>query len=434
MDTRRARIFVSYKHGVDSDRVLELQNAIDPDRFDLKDDTKLRSGDEWHPEIELWLRTCDAAIILVSAEALKSDFCLYEIGVLTHRYRTTKSRPAGRPRFELFVYRTNVSSAKVERAATARPARLGELQSEPWLDSRTIAAALEAVSTYDDERLHLGQLAGLLPREHQQVRRLGRDEFYDVPGYAENDPRSAIALGLFDRVVAAGSEIEAWDATVFNPMQRLSEAFGDPREATNFAYLAAARRIPYAQARALDGVSREGRVFAIAGANRVPVELHLASVGATHWSLMLSQICRNTAYVPVDTHVELTIGELVVQIRRALGATTWIQAEIDDAAAWEDELAEIAHQGRPATIVLELTGPKGLEAGLLHDLRNEVPWTNIIIVTATGKAHEPAEGEEGWAESAELVPLGSPAELSASGRFYADFSRRVRRLAHYATN
>lgn len=77
----RPSIFVSYAH-VDKKYLDRIQVHLKPieRRFDITlwDDTKLRAGDEWKEEIKKEIENCAAAILIVSADFLASDFIITE--------------------------------------------------------------------------------------------------------------------------------------------------------------------------------------------------------------------------------------------------------------------------------------------------------------------------------------------------------------------
>src|SRR4029453_7203176 len=73
----RGVIFVSYSHS-DEHWLKRLQVHLKPltrdGRNDLWDDTQLQVGDEWREEIERAIKSCQAAVLLVSADFMASDF------------------------------------------------------------------------------------------------------------------------------------------------------------------------------------------------------------------------------------------------------------------------------------------------------------------------------------------------------------------------
>ena len=51
----------------------------------LIDRTTLEAGGNWRSTINTWLAICDAALILIHPDSVKSQFCQYEWAVLSHR-------------------------------------------------------------------------------------------------------------------------------------------------------------------------------------------------------------------------------------------------------------------------------------------------------------------------------------------------------------
>ncbi len=70
-------VFVSYSHA-DSEHLRRLQVHLSPlkrwTNLNIWDDTRLGAGDDWRSEIGKALSDCSAAILLVSADFLASDF------------------------------------------------------------------------------------------------------------------------------------------------------------------------------------------------------------------------------------------------------------------------------------------------------------------------------------------------------------------------
>jgi TIR domain len=71
------RIFVSYNHS-DENWLRRLQVHLKPlgreGRIDLWDDTQIKVGDEWRIEIANALSSCQAAVLLISADFMASEF------------------------------------------------------------------------------------------------------------------------------------------------------------------------------------------------------------------------------------------------------------------------------------------------------------------------------------------------------------------------
>ncbi len=84
------RVFISYSH--QDSRSAEIRDALakallpEPQRFGLLADAfTLEPGDAWRSRINLWVGGCDAAVVLLSRDALKSPYVVYENSVLAYR-------------------------------------------------------------------------------------------------------------------------------------------------------------------------------------------------------------------------------------------------------------------------------------------------------------------------------------------------------------
>ncbi|MGI9597686.1 MAG: hypothetical protein ACR2QK_16100, partial [Acidimicrobiales bacterium] len=296
------------------------------------------------------------------------------------------------------------------------------LQSEEWPGPEGVAADLEAVRTYDDERLHLDHLASILASARSQVEEVARLYFGDDLAEGAEDFSHAIAAGLLDRVCQLGLEIDDWDAPIFRPLERLSEAFPHRRQLRNLAVVAAARRVPYDQAKSLDAVSSEGRVYAVPGSSSAPIELYLASVGATRWHLQPSQIRLYTVEVVVDGHAGQSVTALSAQVLRAIEHELQLEPEPGQPRDWGRELSRFTVRDHPVTVILRLGDGPALNPAIVRELRAAVPWTNIIVVAGTTPRIEQ------WARKAEAVILAAEEDPVDADRFYRGLSSRFREM------
>jgi hypothetical protein len=77
LSSARGVIFVSYSHS-DEHWLERLQKHLKPltqtGTIELWDDTQLQVGDEWREEIERAIKSCQVAVLLVSADFMASDF------------------------------------------------------------------------------------------------------------------------------------------------------------------------------------------------------------------------------------------------------------------------------------------------------------------------------------------------------------------------
>jgi TIR domain len=84
----KPRLFFSHstqKGSAERDTLIRLAAALKADYEILLDREALEAGGNWRSTINVWLATCDAAVILVHPESVASAFCQYEWAVLSHR-------------------------------------------------------------------------------------------------------------------------------------------------------------------------------------------------------------------------------------------------------------------------------------------------------------------------------------------------------------
>jgi hypothetical protein len=86
------RVFVSHSSQEDQSVLDAIAKAIDahPDLTLLMDTEDLKPGDPWRARINLWLGACDAAVLVLSEQALTKPWVLYEVAILSYRNRGGK--------------------------------------------------------------------------------------------------------------------------------------------------------------------------------------------------------------------------------------------------------------------------------------------------------------------------------------------------------
>ncbi|MFZ4816741.1 MAG: toll/interleukin-1 receptor domain-containing protein, partial [Phototrophicaceae bacterium] len=74
-----ARIFISYSHRNMrfKDQFVNWFKANHPDHI-IRDDTHLKGGEDWWPQVLQEVATCDVFVYLVSNKSLKSNYCRQE--------------------------------------------------------------------------------------------------------------------------------------------------------------------------------------------------------------------------------------------------------------------------------------------------------------------------------------------------------------------
>ena len=142
--TQRVRVFISHSaRDGDANAIrqairtrLESIKVDDKPRYSiLMDDVTLDPGDAWRSRINLWLGSCDTAIVIVSKEALKSDYVAFELSVLG--YRRWREQREGRD-FRIIPVFTGVTMKKVSQSRLA-PSQAGEWMGIIQGDAQTVA-------------------------------------------------------------------------------------------------------------------------------------------------------------------------------------------------------------------------------------------------------------------------------------------------------
>jgi hypothetical protein len=179
----RVRVFISHSSkDLHATEVLERLHAALAQHFAVKlDRADLQPGDNWRAEINTWLGYCEAAVILLSEDALKSPYVAFEASILAHR-------KSAQDRFPLIpVFLGAVDYASVENSIMLSPSRIHDIQSVIRIsDPAAIVAAVlaklqqaQANSTPVDKQVDV--LADLLS---------------DVPDYLIREAASKVAVDL----------------------------------------------------------------------------------------------------------------------------------------------------------------------------------------------------------------------------------------------
>jgi hypothetical protein len=155
--SQRVRVFISHsarepKEANDVRTAIRemLQSKEHNDRYAvLMDDLSLSPGDAWRSSINLWLGTCDAAIVILSKKALLSDYVAFELSILG--YRRWRAHRDGRE-FRIIPVLVDVTMEEVEQSRL-KPTQVGEWMSTITGSKEAIAqkivAALDGVVTDD---------------------------------------------------------------------------------------------------------------------------------------------------------------------------------------------------------------------------------------------------------------------------------------------
>lgn len=166
----KKRIFISHSaKGGDAEAVQSaLVRALDSDRFAvLLDKVSLEPGDLWRARINLWVGGCDAAVILLSADALRSPYVIYEASLLS--YRSSMD-----PSFLLIpIFLDDIDPENLRRSYL-HPAQLNEKQGVRGTPEEIVSKVVERLekavqvgSTPIERRAkHLANQLGIFRDEH----------------------------------------------------------------------------------------------------------------------------------------------------------------------------------------------------------------------------------------------------------------------------
>jgi hypothetical protein len=87
---RKPRLFFSHSTengSLDHTILTRLEQILKTDYEILLDRTALVAGSGWRSAINVWIRICDVAVILVTPKSIESDYCRYEWAILSFRQK-----------------------------------------------------------------------------------------------------------------------------------------------------------------------------------------------------------------------------------------------------------------------------------------------------------------------------------------------------------
>jgi hypothetical protein len=84
---QKPRLFFSHSTKKQPEREIltGIANGLKADYATLIDRENLVIGGDWRSTLNVWIGTCDAAVLLITPEAIASEFCEYEWSILSYR-------------------------------------------------------------------------------------------------------------------------------------------------------------------------------------------------------------------------------------------------------------------------------------------------------------------------------------------------------------
>jgi hypothetical protein len=172
----------------------------------LIDEVELKPGDSWRARINLWLRLCDAAVLIVSPAALQSHYVAFEANVLGYRWSEDNG-------FRIIPVLVGVTMDEV-RLSPLNPAQVSEWQTAATgTPEESAASVLEGLADLVPaasraENLMAEALEPMLPKATPQLKSAAAAlEIRDLPWAIDRDTfRLSLRLlgsGMSDACAAA---------------------------------------------------------------------------------------------------------------------------------------------------------------------------------------------------------------------------------------
>ena len=103
----------------------------------LLDRSSLQPGEDWRSTINVWTGTCDVALLFITPEAVRSEYCQYEWSILSYRRKLV-------PTFRVIPVYAGVTPEELK----GKPHQIAEIQNVITFESldAAVAAVIEALA------------------------------------------------------------------------------------------------------------------------------------------------------------------------------------------------------------------------------------------------------------------------------------------------
>ncbi|HEX6184620.1 MAG TPA: toll/interleukin-1 receptor domain-containing protein [Pyrinomonadaceae bacterium] len=242
----KPRVFISHSTTKDPEAaaVRDALSAALKDKFAVRVDKEhLKLGEGWRHTLNTWIGGCDAAVVLLSKDALESQFVAYEASILTFRHNIH-----GLPVVPLYF---GVGGAEVRGSQKLKPTNIAEIQSA--VSGTDTAQMIEQVVA------HLAKVTGRdkTPID-RQVRRLEEllgsvgeslivDDYLPMLDYTsdpwerEDNPRRLLAIEMMSAGIEGAEKVLREIRGTLMREEKFDEVF--ELVATSWVDLRAASRI-----------------------------------------------------------------------------------------------------------------------------------------------------------------------------------------------
>jgi hypothetical protein len=400
-----ARVFFSHstdKGTPDRDILTALVDSLRAKYAILLDRETLVAGEDWRSTLNVWIGSCDAAVILVTSQSAESEFCQYEWSILSYRRRN-------QGQFLVIPIYYGITPEKI----AGKPHQISEIAAHFQFDnianvSRQVAASLRAINDKCPRpaEKQARYIASLLKRC------IDREDVID-----DAAARIKLDLGMWDPLV------DKWLNFAIKLMgvglDRARPALRDLRQYINegefkeLIQLIGCSWVDYRSAqRVAENADRER-------ADRIPLGLN-AEHKATAECYVLSASGRAPSqnWGIGETHwMFQTYPDLRNQVRTALIQALQLTDEEDQAKALERELAIRERDKQPVFVVLRTTG---LGADWLGRLRADNLFAGVSFFVLTGQAGGPHQ------LTSVIEPLEPPLSSGFESKFWDNYEDTTR--------
>ncbi|HYH87182.1 MAG TPA: toll/interleukin-1 receptor domain-containing protein [Pyrinomonadaceae bacterium] len=337
----KPRVFISHSTGKDPDarKVLDaLSEGLEGEFAVRVDKDHLKLGVYWRNTLNTWIGGCDAAVLLLSTDALASQFVAYEASILTFRHHAHN--------FTLVpVYMSGIHYADVKGSRTLSPTNIQEVQAVKTTDTAQIIAEVK-------ERLR-EVTRGKTPID-RQVRRLEEllepvgksliiDDYLPMLGYTtdpwerEDNPHRLLAVHMMSAGIKGAWEVLRNIRSTLKRNETLNEVF--ELVATSWVDVQATKHI----AEVVTG-EQARRALAINGETDLIAKMYLRRASGLEdgWKVaepdgVVGEDALEGLKTKVDEELRLTLG-------------------ISESADLEGELEEYEGLGEPVVVMLLAAG------------------------------------------------------------------------------
>lgn len=393
----RARIFISHStKGELSPAEASARDVLqaltrplrDDDRFTLLlDRITLKPGDAWRARINLWVGACDAAVVLLSEDALDSAYVAYEASILSYRRSLDPSL------LVIPVLVPPVTSAAL-KASRLAPQQLAELQLVRGTTDEIVAQVMDrlrgAAYFTSPVELRAEQLAELLEKaDDRDVLRayeaVGLETGLDVAPWL---PHESAHEGHQRRLRLAVQLMSVGMESATRAVLLLQKRMGDDwRVVQEIIDLIASSWVDYRSTTRIPPITRDP-----AGPRALALN---ASSRDTAWMYVVCAARNDPAtgsedlwYLAQTNGItgEFVVQELKEEIRRSLAHE--LDVELDEL---DEELRRLF---RTQAVLVALQHSPALTCEVLDALRRELPHVTFFVLTGDSAGAGALRGAE----------------------------------------